>query len=89
MRFVLIDWVDSYGCSAEWETLDSKDPQPMICRSVGWLTHDGNDCKVIVPHLCEWTNQGCGDMTIPSVAIQRIVDLECPELPKGMLIDAR
>jgi hypothetical protein len=52
----------------------------MKCRSVGWLLHDGPDCKLIVPHISEEhadaEEQGCGDMTIPSKAVLSMTDLK-------------
>ena len=79
-RLVLIEWLDSYGCSPSWEPIDSVNPLPMTVRSVGWLICDAKECKVIVPHLSEanhpnGSQQGCGDMTIPAVAILKITDL--------------
>ena len=78
-RLVLIEWVDSFGCSATWETLSEIQPKALRCRSVGWLIHDGDDCKLVVPHLAEVDGErrdGCGDMTIPTRAVVRIQDLE-------------
>lgn len=75
LRLVLVEWMDSFGCSSEWTTLSECNPEPMICRSVGWLLHDADDLKVIVPHISKDSNQGCGDMTIPTKAIVRLVDL--------------
>lgn len=84
MRLVMVEWVDSFGCSSDWQDLsDDREPKPMICRSVGWLFHDGPDCKVLVPHVADVPDgaprQGCGDMTIPAVCVRRMVDLaeEC------------
>lgn len=80
-RLVYIKWVDSFGCSSTWEEIQEEyDPKPLICRSVGWLIHDGDDCKIIVPHLTSKEHdhaiqQGCGDMTIPTRAILKIVSL--------------
>ena len=86
MPLVLIEWVDSFGCSSEWQRLDLANPKPLLCRSVGWLLHDGGDCKVVVPHVSEALDdmaprQGCGDMTIPTTAIRSIVDLPVPVSP--------
>jgi len=82
MRLVLIQWLDSYGCSSDWQDLDACYAKALICRSVGWLLHDGDDCKVIVPHITNPNNgvsrQGCGDMTIPTKAILQIDDLPLP-----------
>lgn len=79
MRLVMVEWYDSFGCSTNWEELDeSRKPEPMLCKSVGWLFRDGPDCKVIVPHVAEIHNgdrQGCGDMTIPTKSICKIHDL--------------
>jgi hypothetical protein len=78
-RLVLIEWEDSFGCSASWENIDGPAPSPLRCRSVGWLIHDTDSCKVVVPHVTEphdsAVRQGCGDMTIPARAILRVVDL--------------
>jgi len=83
MRLVLVEWLDSYGCSSEWQTLEGSEAKPLVCRSVGWLLHDKPDCKVIVPHVSEWNyanapQQGCGDMTIPTKSILNIFDLSEP-----------
>lgn len=79
-RLVYVEWVDSYGCSAVWQALAVDRPEPMLCRSVGWLVHDGKDCKVVVPHVARGmeTPQGCGDMTIPTAAIVKLADLVVP-----------
>jgi hypothetical protein len=78
---VLVEWLDSFGCSSTWQPLAVDDAiAPLVCRSVGWLVHDGAACKVLVPHIAGTAqpfspNQGCGDMTIPTCAVLRIVDL--------------
>ena len=87
-RLVFIEWVDSYGCSSEWADLSECTPEPMICRSVGWLIHDDSRCKIIVPHLSQpghpsTEQQGCGDMTIPTSAILKIIDLKVPNLSRN------
>ena len=83
LRLVFIEWLDSFGCSSNWQDLSDCQIRPLVCRSVGWLAYDGDDCKVIVPHISESdhqhvTPQGCGDMAIPSKAILRIADLTPP-----------
>lgn len=87
MRLVLIDWVDSHRNPNSWTPLDEfPAPKPLVCRSVGWLAHDGNDCKVVIPHLIEGgqngatPEQGCGDMTIPAQAILRMYELRAPAI---------
>lgn len=79
MRLVLIEWVDSFGCSSSWQDLDDdRKPAAMLCRSVGWLFRDGADCKVVVPHIADVPDapkQGCGDMTIPADCVRSIQDL--------------
>lgn len=84
MRLVLIEWLDSHVAVGGWKELDGFAPEAPICRSVGWLTRDDGHSKVIVPHVIEEQKdvplQGCGDMTIPTSAILRMVDLKTPEL---------
>jgi hypothetical protein len=80
MQLVYIEWVDSYGCASEWTPIDPYTPELLHCQSVGWLLHDGQDCKVIIPHLSQASHsnasqQGCGDMTIPTAAITKIVPI--------------
>ena len=85
MRLVLITWEDSYGCSSVWEPFRKpfSPPQRQVCRSVGWLVHDGEDCKVVVPHIAtgvgDAPDEGCGDMAIPSSAVLSLVDLVEPD----------
>ena len=81
-RLVLIEWEDAYGCSTEWTELSEPNASVLVCRSVGWLIYDGDDCKLVVPHLSgehpRANAQGCGDMTIPATAVRRMVDLDEP-----------
>lgn len=81
MKLVLVEWEDSLGCSSQWQALDGvQAPKPLLCQSVGWLLHDGKDCKVVVPHVtrdhANASRQGCGDMTIPTKAITKIKTLK-------------
>ena len=75
MKLVLVEWEDSFGCASDWERLDGCKPQVQTCRSVGWMLYNGDDCKVIVPHVAPKSGHGCGDMTIPTRAIVRIAEL--------------
>lgn len=84
-RLVLIEWVDSVGCSGRWDFLaDKKATTALVCRSVGWLIQDGKKRKTVVPHVTalddpEIDPQGQGDMTIPTMAILSITDLPIPK----------
>lgn len=78
---VLVIWLDSYGVSSEWQEITEIVAPPLTVSSVGWLLHDGEDCIVIVPHLSQADHkhakqQGCGDMTIPKVAVVSITELD-------------
>ncbi len=35
MAPVLVEWHDSYGCSASWQPLDMIEPAALVYRSVG------------------------------------------------------
>jgi hypothetical protein len=86
-----VEWEDSYGCSARWEPVSGVEPQVLVCRSVGWLTHKEKNLIVLVPHLAMENGaaerQGCGDMTIPAASILRIIRL--PALPVSGLREGR
>ncbi len=78
-RLVLIEWVDSHGVSSDWQYIDECKPSVVVCQSVGWLIHDGKECKVIVPHLTKSDHvkrQGCGEMTIPAASVVKLVELK-------------
>ena len=83
MKLVYIEWIDSYGCSSDWNNLENCKPELLLCRSVGWLLHADKTCKVIVPHITQdqhdnIAQQGCGEMTIPTKAVRKIVFLTIP-----------
>ena len=80
-RVVMVEWLDSYGCSTNWTELDGIQPQSMMCRSVGWLVYEDDRNLVIVPHVTSRDHahaeqQGCGDMTIPRPAVVSVVDMQ-------------
>ena len=84
MRLVLVDWLDSYGCSSDWRLVESCNPKVLHCHSVGWILHEDEQCLVIVPHLSDPEHpsapqQACGDMTIPRKAIVSMTDLQLIE----------
>jgi hypothetical protein len=70
-RLVLIEWVDSHRTEG-WH-VDDPATEPVLCRSVGWLVHDGGAAKTIAAHLTvEEPPQRCGEMTIPTCSIREI-----------------
>ncbi len=81
MRLVEIEWLDSYGGTTGWKPLEDCTPDVLTVRSVGWLIHDDERVKVIVPHMVQpdpetrIAAQGRGDMCIPSSAIVSLRDL--------------
>lgn len=72
-KLVKICWVDSRGVSAHWQELENIRDDG-ICRvwSVGWLTADTDEYVQVCPHLGHDPAQGCGEMTIPKIAIVSI-----------------
>jgi hypothetical protein len=77
---VLVEWVDSHSHSG-WQSLaGGLEDRVLVCRSVGWLLLDGQEAKVVAPHLNEQEPgippQGSGIMTIPASAVRRLVRLQ-------------
>ena len=73
-KLVLIEWLDSHQ-QARW-TDDEPAKEPLLCRSVGWLVHDGDNAKTVAAHITvEATPQRAGEMTIPTCAITKITSL--------------
>lgn len=73
-KLVLIIWLDSHQM-AGWHT-EEPAMKPLVCRSVGWLLHDGNEAKTLAAHMTdEETPQRSGEMTIPTCAVVRMIVL--------------
>ena len=73
-RLVLIEWLDSHYVPG-WHT-DAPEEKPLLCRSVGWLIHDGEEAKVIASHVTnENPPQRNGEMTIPTRAVVQMKEL--------------
>lgn len=85
---VYVEWVDSYGCSSRWQSMENPiEPEMMVCKSVGWIAAKNNSMLVVVPHMTEGggiDKQGCGDMTIPTACIERIQVLLTPLSVRGL-----
>lgn len=76
-KLVLIEWLDS--SSRDGWTREKPHTEALKCRSVGWLMHDGKDCKTIAPHMSvEDEPQRSGEMTIPTGCILKIRVLKEP-----------
>ena len=71
----MIEWLDSHRV-AGWTT-DAPATEPVRCRSVGWLLHDGDQAKTLAPHMTdEQVPQRAGEMTIPTCAVVKMRTLE-------------
>jgi hypothetical protein len=73
---VLVEWQDSH-LTGTWEGLADILDECQVCRSVGYLVHDGAVSKVVAPHVAtpDGVFQGTGLMTIPAGAVLRVVPL--------------
>lgn len=69
LPMVLIEWIDSFGCSTDWRDVDDIETSVMECQTVGFLLKEDKDCYVVAPHIAIGSRQMCGDITIPRVAI--------------------
>lgn len=76
---VLVVWEDSCGCGSAWESLKDTPVSDVLCKSLGWLVKKTKGRVLIVPHIAPAVNtgsdQGMGDMTIPTKAIRSIKKL--------------
>lgn len=74
-HLVEIKWADSFGAGSSWGEIEQMAVKRFHCYSVGYLVHDGDDVKIIVPHMHSADEEigavesGCGDMTIPTCAV--------------------
>ena len=76
MKLVLVEWFDSRRGEG-WTLLeDIRNGHGVIkCKSVGWLIAKDSSSLTLAGHLGENPEQCCGDMTIPTAAIQSITQL--------------
>jgi hypothetical protein len=75
MKLVLIEWIDSHSNGKGWVNINAFDPENSVVYSVGWLVHDDEKSKVIMPHISIDTDECYGVMTIPTVAVRSITQL--------------
>jgi len=95
-KLVYVEWHDAHGVSPNWEYMNElveSGPAVCIVRTVGWMIHDSKVSKVIVPHVIGSEGglraQGCGEMTIPTRSIRRLVYLNIPNIRKKVPVTKR
>ena len=80
MKLVLIEWIDAFSISG-WtplkEVSEKPDRSKYACRTVGWLTHDGDDFKTVVSS--DGHDECAGMMTIPTRCIVTMREISEPE----------
>lgn len=83
MKLVLVEWIDSYGCGTNWETVDDMMAiTPHYCKSVGWIVKETDEMILVVPHISPDNGDigaklsGCGDMAIPVCSIRFMMTIE-------------
>ena len=78
-RLVLIEWEDSHSNGAWQEVGGEIEDRALVCRSVGWLVLDGENAKVVAPHINDQEPgvalQACGVMTIPARSVLAVTEL--------------
>jgi len=78
-RLVMVEWHDSRRPIDVWSRVgDKPEFAHTVCRSVGWLVHDGADVKAIAPNLGDMgtdEEQMIGAIQIPARAIVSMRDL--------------
>lgn len=82
---VMIQWEDSAQPIPGWAHLSDFEPKPVIiCASVGWLIHDGDDVKSLAPNMGGLENENnvqvSGVIQIPTRCIISVHNLEEPDL---------
>ena len=84
MRLVLVEWLDAFSTD-KWTKINrltlAPDRTKSLCKTVGWLVHDGADFKVVVSTTGH--KDGSGTMTIPSGCVQRIQNLHIDHAEVG------
>ena len=82
---VLIEWEDSAQPVPAWSYLtDFEAGRAVLCASVGWLIHDGDDVKALAPNMAGLRPgsdvQISGVIRIPARCVVRVTLLDEPEI---------
>jgi hypothetical protein len=77
---VLVEWEDSAQPLSTWQWLSQCDKFGfVVCRSVGWLIHDGEHVKALAPNIgaCgdDEDTQVSGLIRIPARCVRRVAVL--------------
>jgi len=76
-QLIVIDWVDSKGCSSSWDFIDDMQPMlPVQIRTVGFI--ERNNKKYITVFQSYSNDQVVGRMTIPKCCVLKITKLKSP-----------
>ena len=79
----MVEWVDAHSSTqpgwATHENIVEQSGQLLTCLSVGWLVHDGRDCKVVLPNSYaedgEPRHKGCSEISIPTRVVVSMTEL--------------
>lgn len=78
MKLVCVDWVDSYSGEG-WRPIEQIQSESELfpCRTIGWVVSDNKHALTLINTVGGHMNEnvvpiGCGDITIPKVAITRL-----------------
>ena len=82
---VMIEWEDSAQPLPNWRYLaDFEADGAVLCTSVGWLIHDGEDVKALAPNMgglrTEGSVQVSGVIRIPARCVVKVTVLDEPEI---------
>jgi hypothetical protein len=75
LKLEIIEWVDSEGVGQNWQEIDSSVKRKLVtCFSFGFVCNESDEAITVFPHYAHANEhykqgQGCGEMTIPKVAI--------------------
>lgn len=75
---VMIEWHDSAQPLPSWRWIKKLDYDVVLCQSVGWLVHDGDDVKALAPNVSSIENkdaQASGIMRIPARSVVKVTRL--------------
>ena len=70
-KLAKVCWIDSRGASSNWRHFEDIAEDSDICRcwSVGWVISETDEKITICPNIGHDPDQGCGEMSIPKIAV--------------------
>lgn len=75
-KVVYVEWLDSFGCTSSWQSLEDYSPVAPIMKTIGFIVYESKDLLSLANSIGDETEytleQANGIMTIPKNCIVQL-----------------